>query len=62
MVLYPNWGDGSCRQYRAGNEQLCASGQKIKHNVVTTKLDDINDALGALGRGDIVGRAVSMFD
>lgn len=35
---------------------------KLKHNVVTTKFDDINDSLEALGRGDIVGRAVVMFD
>lgn len=40
---------------------LAAEG-KIRHNVVTTKLDDINDSLEAQGRGDIVGRAVVMFD
>ncbi|MCV7319296.1 MDR/zinc-dependent alcohol dehydrogenase-like family protein [Mycolicibacterium confluentis] len=39
-----------------------ASEGKLKHNVVTTKFDDINDSLEALGRGDIVGRAVVMFD
>ncbi|WNG90515.1 alcohol dehydrogenase [Mycobacterium sp. ITM-2016-00317] len=47
-------------------EVLTLAGEgKIKHNVVTTKLDDINDIndiLDALGRGDIVGRAVVMFD
>ncbi|ANI42949.1 NAD(P)-dependent alcohol dehydrogenase [Mycolicibacterium vaccae] len=44
-------------------EVLALAGEgKIKHNVVTTKFDDINDSLEALGRGDIVGRAVVMFD
>jgi propanol-preferring alcohol dehydrogenase len=39
-----------------------ASQGLIKHNVVTTKLDDVNTNLEALGRGDIVGRAVIVFD
>ena len=39
-----------------------ASQGLIKHNVVTTKLDDVNANLEALGRGDIVGRAVIVFD
>lgn len=39
-----------------------ASEGKIKHNVVPVKLDDVNDNLEALGRGDIVGRAVIVFD
>ncbi|HET6736368.1 NAD(P)-dependent alcohol dehydrogenase [Mycobacterium sp.] len=34
----------------------------IKHNVVPVKLDDINENLEALGRGDVVGRAVIVFD
>lgn len=34
----------------------------IKHHVVPVKLGDINDNLEALGRGDIVGRAVVVFD
>jgi propanol-preferring alcohol dehydrogenase len=34
----------------------------IKHNVVPVKLDDINDNLEALAGGDIVGRAVIVFD
>lgn len=34
----------------------------IKHHVVPVELDDINDNLEALGRGDIVGRAVVIFD
>ena len=34
----------------------------IKHNVVPVKLDDVNDNLEALSRGDIVGRAVIVFD
>ncbi|MDH6245440.1 alcohol dehydrogenase [Mycobacterium sp. OTB74] len=38
-----------------------AAGQ-IKHMVTTVPLDDINDTLKALGRGDVVGRAVVVFD
>jgi alcohol dehydrogenase, propanol-preferring len=34
----------------------------IKHTITTIVLDDINDTLDALGRGDIVGRAVVVFD
>jgi alcohol dehydrogenase, propanol-preferring len=34
----------------------------IKHNINPVKLDDINGALEALGRGDVVGRAVIVFD
>jgi propanol-preferring alcohol dehydrogenase len=34
----------------------------IKHTITTIVLDDINDTLIALGRGDIVGRAVVVFD
>ncbi|MGU3502337.1 NAD(P)-dependent alcohol dehydrogenase [Mycobacterium sp. C31M] len=33
----------------------------IKHTVTTVALDDVNDMLEALGRGDIVGRAVITF-
>ncbi|WNG87801.1 alcohol dehydrogenase [Mycobacterium sp. ITM-2016-00317] len=52
------WGN-----YNDLQEVLTLAGEgKIKHNVVTTKFDDINDSLDALGRGDIVGRAVVMFD
>jgi propanol-preferring alcohol dehydrogenase len=44
-------------------EVLTLAGQGlIKHNVVTVKLDDVNENLEALGRGDIVGRAVIVFD
>lgn len=39
-----------------------ASQGLIKHHVVPVKLDDINENLEALGRGDIVGRAVVIFD
>ncbi|MDZ7887023.1 MAG: NAD(P)-dependent alcohol dehydrogenase [Mycobacterium sp.] len=39
-----------------------ASESKLRHNVVPVKLDTINDTLEALGRGDIVGRAVVLFD
>jgi alcohol dehydrogenase, propanol-preferring len=34
----------------------------IKHNIVPVKLDDINDNLEALGRGDVVGRAVIVYE
>jgi len=34
----------------------------IKHTITTAKLDDVNAKLEALGRGDIVGRAVIVFD
>lgn len=34
----------------------------IKHHIVPVKLDDINERLDALGRGDVVGRAVVIFD
>ena len=44
-----------------GVRSLAAAGQ-LKHNIVPVKLDAINDNLEALGRGDIVGRAVVVFD
>ena len=34
----------------------------INHNINPVKLEDINDNLEALGRGDVVGRAVIVFD
>jgi alcohol dehydrogenase, propanol-preferring len=34
----------------------------IKHTIVPVKLDDINDRLEALGRGDVVGRLVVVYD
>ena len=39
-----------------------ASHGLIKHNVVPVTLDDVNENLEALGRGDVVGRAVIVFD
>jgi propanol-preferring alcohol dehydrogenase len=39
-----------------------ASQGLIKHRVVPVELNDINDNIEALGRGDIVGRAVVVFD
>ncbi|WP_081287311.1 NAD(P)-dependent alcohol dehydrogenase [Mycobacterium asiaticum] len=39
-----------------------ASQGLIKHRVVPVKLEDINETLEALGKGDIVGRAVVVFD
>ena len=44
-------------------EVLALAGEgRIKHHVVPLKLDDINETLEALGRGEIVGRAVVVFD
>jgi propanol-preferring alcohol dehydrogenase len=44
-------------------EVLTLAGQGlIKHNVVPVKLDDVNENLEALGRGEIVGRAVIVFN
>lgn len=34
----------------------------IKHNVTKVELEDINENLQALGRGDIVGRQVIVFE
>ena len=34
----------------------------VKHNVTTIELEDINEHLQALGRGDVVGRLVIVFD
>jgi alcohol dehydrogenase, propanol-preferring len=39
---------------------LAAAG-KIKHTITPVTLDDINDRLDALGRGDVVGRQVVVF-
>ncbi|MEC4765387.1 zinc-binding dehydrogenase [Mycobacterium sherrisii] len=44
-------------------EVLALAGQGlIKHHIVPVDFDDINDHLEALGRGDVVGRAVVVFD
>jgi alcohol dehydrogenase, propanol-preferring len=52
------WGN-----YNDLTEVLELAGQGlIKHHIVPVKLDTINDTLEALGRGDIVGRAVVVFD
>lgn len=40
---------------------LASQGQ-IRHQVVPVAFEDVNDALEALGRGDVVGRAVVVFD
>jgi alcohol dehydrogenase, propanol-preferring len=34
----------------------------IKHNIIPVNFDDINDSLEALGRGEMVGRAVVIYD
>jgi len=34
----------------------------VKHNVTKVRLEDINENLQALGRGDVVGRQVIVFD
>lgn len=52
------WGN-----YNDLTEVLSLAGEGlIKHNVVPVKFDDINDNLEALARGDVVGRAVIVFD
>jgi propanol-preferring alcohol dehydrogenase len=52
------WGN-----YNDLTEVLVLAGQGlIKHNVVPVNFDDINDSLEALGRGDVVGRAVIIYD
>lgn len=44
-------------------EVLALAGQGlIKHHIIPVDFDDINDNLEALGRGDMVGRAVVVFD
>ena len=44
-------------------EVLDLAGQGlVKHTVTRVSLDDVNDNLDALARGDIVGRAVIVFD
>jgi alcohol dehydrogenase, propanol-preferring len=40
---------------------LAAEGE-IKHTITAVRLDDINDRLEALGRGDVVGRQVIVFN
>ncbi|MEV0390028.1 NAD(P)-dependent alcohol dehydrogenase [Nonomuraea sp. NPDC050643] len=40
---------------------LAAQG-RIKHTVTPVKLDDINDKLDALARGEVIGRQVVVFD
>ncbi|ULP43839.2 zinc-binding dehydrogenase [Mycobacterium lentiflavum] len=39
-----------------------ASQGLIKHHIVEVNLDDINERLDELGCGDVVGRAVVIFD
>lgn len=52
------WGN-----YNDLQEVLALAGEgRIKHHIVPIKLDDINETLEALGRGDVVGRAVVVFD
>jgi propanol-preferring alcohol dehydrogenase len=52
------WGN-----YNDLTEVLGLAGQGlIKHNVIPVKLEDINENLEALGRGDMVGRAVIIYE
>ncbi|MBE1585402.1 NAD(P)-dependent alcohol dehydrogenase [Nonomuraea angiospora] len=52
------WGN-----YNDLTEVLALAGQgRIKHTVTPVKLDDINDRLDALARGDVIGRQVVVFD
>jgi alcohol dehydrogenase, propanol-preferring len=41
---------------------VLAAAAKVKHTITTLRLDDINDRVDALGRGDVVGRQVVVFD
>jgi propanol-preferring alcohol dehydrogenase len=40
---------------------LAAAGQ-IKHTVTRVRFDDINETLDAIARGDVLGRAVVIYD
>jgi propanol-preferring alcohol dehydrogenase len=52
------WGN-----YNDLTEVLSLAGEGlIKHNVNKATLEDINDNLEALGRGDVVGRSVIVLD
>ena len=101
VIVDPNWGDGTCRQCREGNQQLCSDGQLVgfgpnggfaeymlaphDHVISVGNLPNqrpeylapltdagitpyrglkkhINETLQALGRGEIVGRAVVVFE
>jgi alcohol dehydrogenase, propanol-preferring len=35
---------------------------KIKHTVTRVRFDDVNDTLDAIGRGEVIGRAVIVYD
>ena len=39
-----------------------AEAGRIKHNVTKVELEDINENLEALGRGEVVGRQVIVFE
>ncbi len=44
-------------------EVLALAGEGfIKHTITSVSLDDVNDQLEAFARGDVVGRAVIVFD
>ncbi|MEV0164026.1 NAD(P)-dependent alcohol dehydrogenase [Nonomuraea fuscirosea] len=52
------WGN-----YNDLTEVLALAGQgQITHTVTPVRLDDINDRLEALARGDVIGRQVVVFD
>jgi propanol-preferring alcohol dehydrogenase len=40
---------------------LAQAGQ-IKHSVTRVRFDDVNEALDAIARGDMLGRAVIVYD
>lgn len=40
---------------------LAEAGQ-IKHTVTRVRFDDVNETLDAIGRGDVIGRAVIVYD
>lgn len=39
-----------------------AEANQIKHTITKVRFDDINDTLDAIARGDVLGRAVIVYD
>jgi len=39
---------------------LAAAG-RIKHTVTRVRFDDVNETIDAIGRGDVLGRAVIVY-
>lgn len=55
---------GSCwGNYNDLTEVLAlAEAGQVKHTVTPVRFDDVNDTLDAIGRGDVIGRAVIVYD